>query len=326
MNVLVTGGAGFIGTHLIRFLLEHTRCDRIVAFDNLRHGSWAALESLGCHGRLEMVTGDIRDQMQVRQAVRDMDIIFHLAAQASVMGAEREMEYTLQANVIGTFNMLQASADAGVSKVVFSSSREVYGEPEALPVPEIAPLAPKNAYGASKMAAEAWCRAFAAKGLNVSILRLSNIYGTGDNGRVIPLFMENTRKGLPVVIYGGEQTIDFLPVSILCQAMWNAAQTEIAQTNITGPINVGSGTGSTLQELAERIQALFGGPPQEIQKMPGRSVETKQFVADVSKMKDILGVTPPEDPLCELAAMAPGCLTDAVPSEEALPGETLNVA
>ena len=320
MNVLVTGGAGFIGTHLIRFLLEHTRCGRIVAFDNLYHGSWDVLENLGRPGRVEMVTGDIRDQEQIRRAVRDTDIIFHLAAQASVMGADREMEYTLQTNVAGVFNVLQSSADAGVSKVVFTSSREVYGEPETLPVPETAPLAPKNAYGASKMAAEAWCRAFAAKGLNVSILRLSNIYGAGDKGRVIPLFIENTRKGLPVVIYGGEQTIDFLPVSFLCQAMWNAAQTGIA-----GPINVGSGTGSTLQELARRIHALFGGSAQEIQTMPGRPVETRHFVADVSGMKDILGVTPPEDPLCELASMA--LVRPAAASLEGAPrGEARNVA
>ncbi|MDY7002228.1 MAG: NAD-dependent epimerase/dehydratase family protein [Thermodesulfobacteriota bacterium] len=285
MNVLVTGGAGFIGAHLIRFLLERTECERITAFDNLFRGSWDALELQGRDARLEMVAGDIRDPRQVGRAAKGVDTVFHLAAQSRVMGAERDVEYAFQANVAGAFNVLRAVADAGAGKVVFSSSREVYGEPTAIPVPETAPFAPKNAYGASKMAAEAWCGSFAAQGLDVSILRLSNIYGPGDSGRVIPIFLDNVRKGLPLAIYGGEQTIDFLPVATVCRAMWSAAL-----TNAPEPINVGSGTGTTLQELAKRIHSLFDMGGEGVENMPGRPVETKRFVADVSRMRDVLGV------------------------------------
>lgn len=296
LNVLITGGAGFIGAHLARHLLDREDCARVIALDNLLRGSWDSLESCKDDPRLETINADIRDCEQVRAACRETDLIFHLAAQATVMGAERDMEYAFQANVAGTFNVLDAAKESG-AKVVFSSSREVYGDPESLPVAETAPLAPKNAYGASKMAAEAWCRAFAAKGLDVSILRLSNIYGPGDTGRVIPIFLDNVAKGKKLTIYGGEQTIDFLPVSTTCQALVAAAK-----TSNSNPTNVGSGRGVTLQELAGRICGL-AGMKDRIDLVPGRSVETKKFVADVSRMKEILGVAPPDDPLAELPEM-----------------------
>ncbi len=296
LNLLVTGGAGFIGAHLVQRLLDRKDCARVVALDNLLRGSWNSLDSIRNDPRLETVTGDIRDYEQILAASRGMDVVFHLAAQATVMGADKDMEYAFQANVTGTFNVLRAARESG-TKVVFSSSREVYGEPESLPVTETAPLAPKNAYGASKMAAEAWCRAFAAQGLEVSILRLSNIYGPGDSGRVIPIFIENVTKGQTLTIYGGEQTIDFLPVSTACKALISAATVSHSE-----PINVGGGKGATLQELAGRICSLAGARDR-IELLPGRCVETKKFVADVTRMKKILGVAPPKDPLEELPEM-----------------------
>ena len=127
--------------------------------------------------------------------MRGADVVFHLAAQSNVMGAVDDPDYSVTTNVIGTYNVLRAAAEAGVRRVVFTSSREVYGDPAVLPVDETRPLLAKNAYGASKVSGEAYCRTFAGtRGLEVEVVRLTNVYGPGDSGRVIPLWIKRCSR------------------------------------------------------------------------------------------------------------------------------------
>src|SRR5580700_1971560 len=169
-KVLVTGGAGFIGAHLVGRLVE--RGDEVVVLDNMKRGRRENLAVHVASGRVRVVEDDIRRFDALPAAVRGCDVVFHLAAQSNVMGAVTDPDYSITTNVLGTFNVLRSAAEAHVPRVVFASSREVYGDPDTLPVAEDRPLLAKNAYGASKVAGEAYCRTFAAThGLHVDVLR-----------------------------------------------------------------------------------------------------------------------------------------------------------
>jgi UDP-glucose 4-epimerase len=300
VRVLVTGGAGFLGSHLVDALVR--RGDHVTVLDSLRRGTPANLNGAVGAGSATVLTDDIRDYGSVIRAVDGAELVFHLAAQSNVMGAIEDPEYSLTTNVLGTYNVLKAAAAAGVRRVVFSSSREVYGEPERLPVSESSPLAPKSFYGASKVSGEAYCRAWrGAAGLECQILRFANAYGPRDRDRVIPLWVERAAAGEPLLIYGGEQILDFVWVGRCVSALLAAATCPQ-----DGPINVGSGQGTPLPTLARRIIDLAGSRS-TTQLLPARDVEVVRFVADVSKMRDVLGVQPQTDPLSGLSALvAPG--------------------
>src|SRR5207245_9289304 len=150
---------------------------------------------------------------------RGPNVVCQLAAQSNVMGAVYDADYAYSSNVTGTFNVLRAAVSAGVKRVVFTSSREVYGDPRRLPVRESAPLPPKNGYGASKAAGEVYCRAAANEGIETVILRLANVYGTRDRGRVIPLFAQAAAAGWPLTIYGGKQVLDFIWVETVVDVL-----------------------------------------------------------------------------------------------------------
>ena len=238
----MTGGAGFIGSHLVDALIDRGPCE-VVVLDNLRRGR---LEFIADHietGRVCFIEGDIRDMDVVRKAVAGVDIVFHLAAQSNVMGAAYDVAYSSETNVCGTINVLQAAQESGVGRVVFTSSREVYGDADALPVHESAILAAKNLYGASKVAGEMYCRAFRGLGLDVRWLRLGNVYGPRDRDRVIPIWLDRAAAGLDLELYGGRQVLDLIPVSFVVEAL--ILISEAAVWN--GPINIASGRARRLQ-------------------------------------------------------------------------------
>jgi UDP-glucose 4-epimerase len=294
MRSLVTGGAGFIGAHLVAALARAG--DEVVVLDNLRRGDKAKIA--GLEG-VRFIEGDIRDRETVRAAMRGATRVHHLAAQSNVLGAVTDSDYSFTSNVIGTYNVLVAARELGVERVVFSSSREVYGEVETLPVAEDRPMNPKNAYGASKVAGEVYCRAFeATDGMDISVLRLANVYGPGDRDRVIPIWLERAARGEDLELYGGEQVLDLMPVSLAVAALRRAGELSLGGR----PVNVGSGVGTRLRDLARRIQAL-PGVAVDVRLLPARTVEVTRFTADVSRMRDVLGLEPPADPLAELPAL-----------------------
>ena len=236
--------------------------------------------------------------------MRGADTLFHLAAQSNVMGAVADADYAFDTNVRGTFNVLKAARDQDVRRTVFTSSREVYGEARYTPVDEAHPLESKNAYGASKAAGELYCRVFRNDfGVESAILRLANVYGTRDFGRVIPLWLDRAARGEDLLLYGGQQLIDFIHVDLVVEALLRAATADVVGI----PINVGSGLGTPIVHLAERLLALFD-TASRLDRRPARSIEVVRFVAQVERMRALLGLDPPADPLQQLRQQLPAPL------------------
>ncbi|HZQ37621.1 MAG TPA: NAD-dependent epimerase/dehydratase family protein [Dehalococcoidia bacterium] len=294
----MTGAAGFIGSHLVDALLAQPG-NEVVALDNLQRGTLSNLEPNETD-RLRIVIADIADRQAVDAAVRGAELVYHLAAQSNVMGAVADPRYSFETNVTGSFNVLEAASANGVRRVVFTSSREVYGDALSLPVDESQPLAPRNPYGASKAAAELYCDIFWRRfGLEVAILRLANVYGARDRDRVIPLWLERAAVGLALDVYGGDQLIDFVPVALVVRALQRVSAVPFDGL----PINIGSGIGTPLLDLARRILDLHHRRG-ELRMLPSRDAEVRRFVADVGRMRSLLGIEPPSDPLAELSALA----------------------
>lgn len=292
MKILVTGGAGFIGSHLVDRLVTGGWGD-VLILDNLFRGRLSNIEQHRGNQRVQFCQADIRDYDALLDAMRDAELVFHLAAQSNVMGAVADVDYSFTTNVVGTYNVLKAARECGVRRVMFTSSREAYGEARYLPVDEDHPLGSKNTYGASKVAGEMYCRVFSGNfGLETGVVRLSNVYGSRDYGRVIPLWMTRANRGEDLIVYGGQQLIDFVWVAQVVEALLRASSADI----VGRPVNVGSGQGTPILELAERIlQLIPTGSRLDLQ--PARAVEVAKFTAKVDLMRELLGLEPPADPL-----------------------------
>lgn len=302
----MTGGAGFIGSHLVDRLLADTDAD-VVVLDNLRRGSLSNLAQHEHEPRLDVITGDIRDPRTVADVLAGARVVYHLAAQSTVMGAMEDVDDNFSSSVAGTFNVLRAAAQHKVERVVFASSREVYGEPLELPVLEGQPLLAINFYGASKVVGEAYCRAFRrAQGLQSVILRLGNVYGPRDHGRVIPVWLQRAAEGKDLLVYGGKQTLDFVWIDQVVEALVRSAASDIPLP----PINVASGAGTRITDLARRIVLLTGGRS-TVKLVPARPVEVVRFVASVDRMRQLLGLEPAVDPLGELHRLVPALVARA---------------
>ena len=293
--ILVTGGLGFIGGHLVEELITLGATD-IRVFDNRLR----AVTSTAAWPQevVEVIGGDIRDLTALQNAMRDCEVVFHLAAQSNVMGAVHDPEYSRATNVGGTLNVLIAARDEGVRRLVFTSSREVYGDVDWLPVEESAALRPKNLYGASKVAGEMYCRAFAGETLEIAVLRLTNVYGPRDQNRVIPIFLKQAIEGEPITVYGGDQILDFVWIDTVVDALLKAGFEEA----IPFPLNIGSGVGTTVQELAQRVLELIPSNSNCVY-LPNRSLEVTKFVAGLNLAKSYLGLSSSEDPLAHLSEL-----------------------
>ncbi|MBC7113915.1 MAG: NAD-dependent epimerase/dehydratase family protein, partial [Candidatus Methanomethyliales bacterium] len=212
MNVLVTGGAGFIGSHLVKILLEHGH--NVTVLDNLTTGKIERLSDF--INKIIFVNGDILDEFLIKQILKGIDVVVHLAALISVEESVEKPDLYHLVNTVGTIKLLQYSAQASVDKFIFTSSCAVYGDPIELPIKESHPINPLSPYAMSKVSAEKECMRFAeADDIHVIILRLFNVYGPGQNfnqyAGVITKFAQRIRNGNPPIIYGtGEQTRDFI--------------------------------------------------------------------------------------------------------------------
>jgi UDP-glucose 4-epimerase len=227
------------------------------------------------------------------------DVVVHLAACSNVMGSESQSVVACETNVVGTLNVLEAALQEGVDRVVFSSSREVYGDQSVLPVSETTPLSPKNLYGASKAAGEAYCEVLRQRGLDCRVLRLTNVFGPRDTERVVPIWLERAVAGKPLQVFGGKQILDLLWIDYAVDAVLSAAQVR----SLPGPVNVGSGRGVSILTLAQRILEETGSVS-AIEVLAAREEEVVGYVADTGRMRRHLGLTPPKDPLAYLATMS----------------------
>jgi len=303
-KIVVTGGAGFIGSHLIDRLLADG-ANEVVGFDNFSRGRLENVAHLRHVSRFELIEGDIRDRAAVADVLRGAGLVYHLAAQSTVMGAVRNVDYTFETNVGGTFNVLRAAVEQGVPRVLFASSREVYGEPITLPVDEESPLLPINSYGASKVAGEAYCRAFRREfGLETVVLRFANVYGPRDVGRVIPHWINEAAAGRELRVFGGKQVVDFIWIGQTVDALVRAGTLD----GPIPPINVGSGTGTRIVDLARRIARLVESSA-HVQLEAARSMEVTRYIASVERMRSILRLEPLLDPLSRLTDLVPAPVT-----------------
>ena len=291
MKIVITGGAGFIGHHLARALTCASH--EVALFDNLHRGSYTRT-----HVRAtRFVRGDVRDYHACLRAFEGADAVVHLAAQSNVMGSQGAPDYTVSTNVTGTWNVARATTQLGIGHLIFASSREVYGDSPELPVAETSPFAPKNLYGASKVAGELLLEQLQKRGSCVSVLRLSNVIGRGDCGRVVPLWLELARRNEPLTIFGGSQVLDLVSVEVVCAAFIRVLE----NADIAGPINIGSGSATTILSLADHIISLTDSRS-VVNIVPPRGPEVSRFCADVTRMRELLRLAPPADPLACIGA------------------------
>jgi UDP-glucose 4-epimerase len=302
-RIVVTGGAGFIGSHLVERLIADTRAE-VVIFDDLSRGRLANVAQHGAELRLRPVRADIRDADSVVEALRGADVVYHLAARPAGV-REVDVDHAFTANVAGTFNVLRAAARHAVGRLVFASSCEVYGEPVGLPVDEAHPLLTISPHGASKVAGEAFCRAFRlVYGLQVAVLRFADVYGPRDPDHPISVWVRRASAGQDLHVYGDKHLADFVWVGQAVDALIRAAELD----GPLPPINVGSGTGTSLGDAARRVARVASSRAQ-IKLMPPRALQVTRFVANVERMRHLLRVEPPLDPLVHVtrflaAAMA----------------------
>ena len=299
MNILITGGAGFIGSHLVDKLSQTD--NNLSVIDNLHRGKIGNIKEHIDSKRIAFYEEDIRSYEEIRSKFSGIDVVYHLAAQSNVLGAVADMDYSYETNVTGTFNVLKSSLEAGVKRVIFSSSREAYGEAQYLPVDETHPLNSKNIYGASKAAGEIYCRVFRNMAdMEVVIFRLSNVYGTRDFGRVIPIFFENAAQNKDFMIFGKDKIIDFVSVEIVVDAFVKAMMLDGVQDETA--VNIGSGKGTSLIELGERIVKMTNTKAKLVIKETNKA-EVNKFIAKIDKFKALFNFKPPDDPLYFLDEM-----------------------
>ena len=298
VKIFVTGGAGFIGSHLVDRLVKDGH--EVIVLDNLSRGRVQNIEKYIENKSIIFHQADIRNYDKLIELMKGSEIIYHLAAQSNVMGAIVDLDYSFESNVLGTYNVLKAAKECGARRLIFTSSREAYGEALALPVNEDHPLRSKNFYGASKVAGEKYCEIYQnMESVEIVILRLANVYGYRDFDRVIPIFIHNVLNNESIRIFGGKQVIDFIDVDKVVEALIQSINNDDASKGAT---NIGSGRGTTLFDLAKRIQELFKSS-NEIIVEPARSVEVVKFIADVKRMSKIFKIQKDDDPLSYLGKM-----------------------
>ena len=302
-RVLVTGGAGFIGSNLVARLVSDGHY--VTVLDNLSSGYRSNVQS---HPRLRFVEGDIRDGAAVEEAAVGVDVVFHLAAS---VGNKRSIDRPIEdaeVNVIGTLRVLEAARHAGVRKIVASSSAGIFGELETLPIREDHAIEPVSPYGASKLGAEKECLAYAKMfGLEVVCLRYFNVYGRNQRfdayGNVIPIFVFQMLRGETLTVFGdGEQTRDFLNVRDVVEANLRAAAT----TGLSAAFNIGSGTRVSVNELV-RLIARAGDLRPCVVHGPQRPGDVHDSLADISAAQRAFGFRPVvglEEGLAEYVAWA----------------------
>ena len=290
MKVLVTGGAGFIGSNLVRALLE--RGDEVRVLVNFSTGLRTNLDGLD----LEIVEGELRSYERVHNAVRGTEIVFHLGALGSVPRSVQDPLTSGAVNVEGTLNVMLAARDEGIRRVVYASSSSIYGNQPELPLRESMAPDPISPYGVAKLAAERYCVSFSRvySSFETVVLRYFNVFGPRQNphsqyAAVVPLFITAIAAGEPVTIFDdGDQSRDFTYVDNVVAANLLAADAE----DVSGRIfNISAGAPVTVNALAETIGRLLDRPV-ERRYLPPRPGDLRDSWADVTDARHVLGFDP----------------------------------
>lgn len=281
-HVLVTGGAGFIGSHLVERLVARGESVRVV--DNLCSGAKENLASV--RDKIQFVEGDVRDMNILKQCMTRVATVYHLAAVTSPAESVRFPFETHDVNVTGTLQVLLACRDAGVRTMVYSSSASVYGEHPELPKREESSVDPRSPYALSKLLGEQYCLTLGSMwGIRSVALRYFNVFGPRQRedsqyASIIPIVFARLSKGAEIPIYGdGRQTRDFVSVSSVVDANISAAESEKAAGSV---INIASGEQTSILEVAKLVGRLFDTRP-HLQFLPVRPGDIRDSWADISR-------------------------------------------
>jgi UDP-glucose 4-epimerase len=294
MKMLITGGAGFIGSHLCEKYVKdgHT----VLCLDNFMNGNLMNIRHLLNYRNFKLINGDIRDFDLLEKIMPGVDAVFHLAAQIHVDRSIVEPKLTYEINVLGTQNVLEAARMYDVKKVIHTSTSEVYGPAQYAPMDESHPLDAPHPYGASKIAADRMCYAYIQTyGMDIDIMRLFNTFGSKQKdsgyGGAISIFVKRVLSGVPPIIYGdGSQTRDYTYIEDIVSAFDSVSN---YHELIAEPINFGTGKEVSIVDLANEIIKVCGKEgkiePVHVEPRPG---EVQRLLAKASKARELLGWKP----------------------------------
>jgi len=290
---LVTGGAGFIGCNLTRFILDQGH--DVVVLDDCSTGKRENIEEI--IDRIEFIEGDIRDRATMDKAIAGCAAIFHEAARPSVPRSVEDPVTCHDVNVNGTMTLLEAARAAGVKRVVFAGSSSAYGDQPDSPKHEAMTPMPISPYASSKICGEAYMRAYAAVyGMETLVLRYFNVFGpyqdpNGAYAAVIPAWVSRLLKGEKPIVYGdGEQSRDFCHIANVCKANWLAA-TAPAEACDGSAVNIACNRATTLNQILDKLKDLLGTDIQAEYTDP-RAGDVKDSLADITRAKQTIGYEP----------------------------------
>jgi len=293
-KIMVTGGAGFIGSHIVDRILKQDY--EVVVIDDLSQGR---LDNISGHlndKKFKFIKADIRDLGKVEETVKDADAIFHEAAVTSATTSFEDPIYTNDVNAAGTLNLLKACLNSNVKKFIYASSCAVYGETETPQQSEETPTSPISPYAAAKIAAENYCKLFNRRyGLEAIVLRYFNVYGprqlwSSPYSGVIAKFIDRLMRGEPPVIHGdGEQRRDFVNVSDVAEANTLALERSSVPSE---PINIGTGIATSIKDLANLLIDITGRKHLKPAFDQPRTGDIRHSCADISRARRVLGYKP----------------------------------
>ncbi len=292
MNILVTGGCGFIGSHLVRRLVQEDY--NVVVVDNLSKGKLETINDLVESKKVRFIKGDITLPKVAKQATNGIDVVFHLAALIEAKESVEDPITYYFTNVLGTVSMLQASINNGVKRFLFTSSAAVYGNSKSLPIREDSPTKPINPYGESKLLAEGYVNTFSKESnLGTTILRIFNVYGSKQHSAysgVINNFIKRLSEGHSPIIYGdGEQTRDFVHIDDVVDALLLTLR---RQNSREETFNIASGQATSINTLAQIMIKLAGNGVTNAVYEHTTDGDIMHSCADICKAKRILGYEP----------------------------------